>query len=61
MAKQPHTSIRYTPEAKRLLELLAKKLGVSQTAVVEMAIREFAEKRGVLDPHADYSLPSAQG
>jgi predicted transcriptional regulator len=59
MAKQPHTSIRYTPEAKRLLEILAKKLGVSQTAVVKLAIREFAEKRDVHDQNFSNSLPSA--
>lgn len=39
------TSIRLTPEAKRLIKELAKKLGVSQAAIIEMAIREFADKR----------------
>jgi predicted transcriptional regulator len=58
MRKQRTTTIRYTPEAKRLLETLAKKLGVSQTAVVEMAIREFAEKRGVRAQDSDHSLSS---
>ena len=42
-----HTTIRLTPEAKRLLEELAKKLGVTKTGIIEMAIREFAEKREV--------------
>ena len=37
------TSIRLTPEAKRLLEELAKKLGVTQAAIIEMAIRKFAK------------------
>jgi predicted transcriptional regulator len=60
MNKLRTTTIRYTPEAKRLLELLAQKLGVSQAAIVELAIREFAEKRGVHDPHADHSLSPAQ-
>ncbi len=41
------TSIRLTPEAKRLLRELAKKLGVTQTAVFEMAIRRFAEMEKV--------------
>jgi len=41
------TSVRLTPEAKRLLKELAKKLGVSQTAIMEMAVREFADKRDV--------------
>jgi predicted transcriptional regulator len=42
-----NTSLRLTPEAKRLLHLLAAKLGVSMTAVMEMAIRYFAHKEGV--------------
>lgn len=41
------TSVRLTPEAKRLLKELAKKLGVSQTDIIEMSIREFAEKREI--------------
>jgi uncharacterized protein (DUF1778 family) len=44
---EKHTTIRLTPEAKRLLEELAKKLGVTKTGIIEMAIREFAEKREV--------------
>ena len=59
MKKQAHTSIRYTPEARQLLELMAQKLGVTQTAIVEMAIREFAEKRGFYDPHAHHRVPTA--
>ena len=35
--------MRLTPEAKRLLEKLAQKLGVSPTAVMEMAVRRLAE------------------
>ena len=35
--------MRLTPEAQRLLEKLAKKLGVSRTAVREMAVRRLAE------------------
>ena len=41
------TSIRLTQEAKRLRELLSAKLGVSLTAVIELAIREFAKREGV--------------
>ncbi len=41
------TSIRLTPEAKRLIRELAKKLGVSQTAIIEIAIRKFAESEGI--------------
>ena len=47
MTNKESTSIRLTPEAKRLLRELAKKLGVSQAAIMEMAVREFAEKRDV--------------
>jgi hypothetical protein len=35
--------MRLTPEAQRLLEKRAKKLGVSRTAVREMAGRRLAE------------------
>lgn len=38
------TSIRLTPEAKRLIERLAKNRGVTQTAILELAIREMAER-----------------
>ena len=37
-----NTSVRLTPEATELLKELATKLGVSQTAVIEMAIRKLA-------------------
>jgi len=47
MRKKNPTSIRLTPEAERLLKELATKLGVSQTAIMEMAVREFADKRDV--------------
>lgn len=40
-------AIRLTPEAKRLLAELVKKLGVTQTAIVEMAIRKFAEQENI--------------
>jgi DNA-binding PadR family transcriptional regulator len=42
-----HTSYRISEEGKQLIKLLARRLGVTETAVVEMAIREMAEKRGV--------------
>jgi predicted DNA-binding protein len=46
MAKK-HTSYRISEEGKHLIKLLAHRLGVTETAVVEMAVREMAEKRGV--------------
>lgn len=41
------TSIRLTPEAKRLLEALAEKLGLSHSGALEVAIREKARKERV--------------
>ena len=41
------TSIRYSDEAKALLEQLAKKLGISQSAVLELAIRALAKQEGL--------------
>lgn len=41
------TSMRLSPEAKRLLALLAHKLGISQAAVLELAIREKARREEV--------------
>ena len=41
------TSIRYSAEAKDLLEKLAKKMGISQSAVLELAIRALAKQEGI--------------
>ncbi len=46
-----HTSYRISEEGKQLLKLLARRLGVSETAVLEMSIREMAEKKGVKVEH----------
>lgn len=46
MAKKK-TSITLSDEALRLLELLAKKQGISRTAVLEIVIREKAKTEGV--------------
>lgn len=43
-----NTSVRLTPEATQLLKDLAQKLGVSQTAIIEMAIRKLAQQENVL-------------
>jgi hypothetical protein len=43
------TSIRMTADGKRLLELLAKHLGISQSAVLELSIRAYAASHGVSD------------
>jgi hypothetical protein len=42
-----HTSYRISEEGKQCIKLLARLLGVSETAVVEIAVREMAEKKGV--------------
>ena len=47
MEKKRLTSVRLSPEAKRLLVEIAHKLSVSQTAVVELALREKARREGV--------------
>ena len=44
MERKLITSIRLTPEAKRLLQQLAARLGVSQAAIMEMLIRQEAKK-----------------
>lgn len=41
------TSMRLSPEAKRLLAMLAKKLSISQAAVLELAIRDKAKRERV--------------
>lgn len=47
MRKKNPTSIRLTPEAERLLKELATKLGVTQAAIIEIAIRRLAETEKV--------------
>lgn len=44
--KKP-TTIRLSAEAQRLLVLLAERNGVSKTAVLEMAVRQMAQREGV--------------
>jgi Ribbon-helix-helix domain len=41
------TSIRLSEEAQRLLEQLSRQLGISQSAVIEQAIRGLAKREGV--------------
>jgi len=45
--KKTQTSIRLTQEAIRLRELLALRLGVSLTDVIELAIRELAKRENI--------------
>lgn len=44
--KQP-TSFRLSNQARTLLEHMAEELSISQTAMLEILIREGAKKRGV--------------
>jgi predicted transcriptional regulator len=46
------TAIRLTDEGTRLLAAVADQLGVSRTAVMEMAIRRIAKEEGVASPPA---------
>ena len=41
------TSFRLSEEAIRLIKLLAEEKGVSQAAIIEMALREMAKREGV--------------
>ena len=45
--KTKPTSLRLSEEGKQLRKLLAKKLGLSESAVIELAIRKLAEREGV--------------
>jgi len=47
MKKKTTTTVRLTMKADELLVKLAEKMGTSKTAIIEMAIRKFAEKESV--------------
>ncbi len=47
MDTKKKTTFVFTDEGKRLLEELAKKYGVSQTAILEMLVREKAKQDGI--------------
>jgi len=49
-AKSERVAARLTVEAKHILEALAVRLGVSESSLIEMSIREFAERRGLIAP-----------
>lgn len=40
-------AVRLTPEAKKLLKLLAEQKGVSQAVIVEMLVRKEAKKENI--------------
>ncbi|MGH9822422.1 MAG: ribbon-helix-helix protein, CopG family [Blastocatellia bacterium] len=41
------TSVRLSDDARSLIEELARSLGISQTAVLEQAVRRFAKAEGI--------------
>ncbi len=45
--KNRPTSVRLSDDAKRLIKLMSAKLGISQTAIIELAIREKARRERV--------------
>ena len=47
MANKEATSFRLTPEAIALIKKLARHLGVSQTDIIELAIRKLAQNENV--------------
>lgn len=47
MMKKYPTSMRLTPTAKWLIEKLSENLGISNSAVVEVAIRNLAKDYGI--------------
>lgn len=51
------TSHRLTPEALRILRELAHHLGVSQTAVIELALRDKAAREGIAMRNTPCALP----
>jgi hypothetical protein len=45
--------MRLTGTARRLMEAMAQKKGISQTAVVELAVRLMAKEEGIEDTGKD--------
>ena len=48
MNKSDPTSVRLSVEARQLMRALSDKLGVSQAAVLELAMRDLAKKHDVV-------------
>jgi predicted transcriptional regulator len=44
------TSIRLSSEARELMRLLSAQMGISQSSVMELAIRRMAEREGAAKP-----------
>ncbi len=48
------TSIRLSDTAQKFLQQLAERLGISQSAVIEQAIRTLARKEGIREEHVKH-------
>lgn len=47
---KPSTSFRISDEARYLMDHVASRLSISQTAVIEVALRDLAKREGVARP-----------
>jgi predicted transcriptional regulator len=45
--KNKPTSVRLSDDARRLIKLMSEKLGISQTAIIELAVREKAKREKI--------------
>jgi hypothetical protein len=45
--KKEATSYRLSVDAKQLIKMLSDRLGINETSVIELAVRELAEKKGI--------------
>jgi predicted transcriptional regulator len=45
--KNKPTSVRLSDDAKRLIAEMSRQLGISQSAIIELAIREKAKREGI--------------
>lgn len=52
MAGRAPTSIRLSAESRRILEYYAHRLGITQSAVMELALRQLAERGILVQPEA---------
>lgn len=54
------TSLRLSTDAKNLIELISQKLGVTQSAVIELSIRRFADAELAVKGLADAGQEGAK-
>ncbi len=47
MVERVPTGFRLSPAAMNLLDILKRRMGISKTAVIETAVRELAQIKGV--------------